>query len=152
MTWDPPGLLASILISILGGIAAGVLVLVVEIVIRRGYDRRQRRKAERAICQFFREWETTINEAAGIPSGPGTLPVPKENVQFGKHGDFIRRAANLTARWSRYLAEEQVEDLMNLVEGHQAVIDLIAPRGGVFREIHYENFFSDTREIEWLEF
>ena len=29
MTWDPSGLLASILISILGGIAAGVLVLVV---------------------------------------------------------------------------------------------------------------------------
>ena len=44
MVWDPPGLWASIIISLLGGLAAGALVLAGEVAIRRGIDRRQRRK------------------------------------------------------------------------------------------------------------
>ena len=152
MSWDPPGLWASLILSISGGIVAGVLVLLGEIAIRWEFDRRQQKKGAKAIGLLFSEWETTINEAADIPSGSGTLPVPRTNVQFGKHGEFMRRAANLIERWQRFLTAEQVEEISNHLEGHQAVIDLVGPRGGLFQQIHYDNFFRQAREFKWLEF
>ena len=39
----------------------------------------------------------------------------------------MRRAANLIERWQRFLTAEQVEEISNHLEGHQAVIDLVAP-------------------------
>ena len=53
MTWDPPGLWASLILSISGGIVAGILVLVGEVALRRGYERVQRGKATKVIGQFF---------------------------------------------------------------------------------------------------
>ena len=152
MTWDPPGLWASLILSISGGIVAGVLVLLGEIAIRWRYDRRQKKKGAKAIGLLFSEWETTINKDADIPTGLGTLPVPRANVQFGVHGEFMRRAANLIERWQRFLTAEQVEEISNHLEGQQAVIDLIAPRGGLFQQIHYDDFFRRAREVKWLEF
>ena len=152
MTWDPPGLWASLILSISGGIVAGALVLLGEIAIRWRYDRRQQQKGAKAIGLLFSEWETTINEAADIPSGPGTLPVFRENVQFGEHGEFMRRAANLIERWQKFLTAEQVEEISNHLEGHQAAIDRVAPRGGLFLQIHYDDFFRQASEVKWLEF
>ena len=152
MTWDPPGLWASLVLSISGGIVAGVLVLLGEIAIRWRYDHRQQKKGAKAIGLLFSEWETTINEAADIPSGLDTLPVPRANVQFGEHGEFMRRAANLIERWQRFLTAEQVEEISNHLEGHQAVIDLVALRGGLLQQIHYDDFFLRAREVKWLEF
>ena len=156
MTWDPPGLWASLILSISGGIVAGVLVLLGEIAIRWRYDhrqqKRQQKKGAKAIGLLFSEWETTINEAADIPSGLGTLPVPRANVQFGENGEFMRRAANLIERWQRFLTAEQVEEISNHLEGHQAVIDLVAPRGGLLQQIHYDDLFLRAREVKWLEF
>ena len=65
MTWDPRGLWASIILSLSGGIVAGILVLLGEILIRMEYDRRQRMKAK-AIGLFFEEWETTISGAEAL--------------------------------------------------------------------------------------
>ena len=152
MTWDPPGLWASLILSISGGILAGAIVLVGEILIRLAQDRRQRRKAERAICHFFRDWETTINEAADVPSGPGTFPMLKVFVQFEEHRDFLTRAANLVERWQRYLTAEQVEGLSNHLERHQAEFDSLIGEGGALHQLHYDNFFRQAHEIEWLKF
>ena len=61
MTWDPPGLWASLILSISGGIVAGVLVLLGEIAIRWRYDhrqqKRQQKKGAKAIGLLFSEWE-----------------------------------------------------------------------------------------------
>ena len=157
MTWDPPGLWASLILSISGGIVAGVLVLLGEIAIRWRYDHRQQKKGAKAIGLLFSEWETTINEAADIPSDPGTLPVPRApvpraNVQFAKNGEFMKRAANLIGRWQRFLTAEQVEEISNHLEGHKAVIDYVAPGGGLLQQIHYDDFFLRAREVKWLEF
>ena len=152
MIWDPPGLCASLILSISGGIVAGVLVLLGEIAIRWRYDRRQQKKGAKSIGLLFSEWETRINEAADIPSGPGTFPVPRADVQFGEHGEFMRRAANLIERWQKFLTAEQVEEISNHLEGHQAVIDLVSPRGGFFQQIHYDDSPRRAREVKWLEF
>ena len=55
MTWDPPGLWASLILSISGGIVAGVLVLLGEIAIRWRYDHRQQKKGAKAIGLLFSE-------------------------------------------------------------------------------------------------
>ena len=65
---------------------------------------------------------------------------------------LMRRAANLIERWQRFLTAEQVEEISNHLEGHQAVIDLVAPRGGLLQQIHYDDFFLRAREVKWLEF
>ena len=41
MTWDPPGLWASVILSVAGGVVAGLIVLAGEVAIRRGYERVQ---------------------------------------------------------------------------------------------------------------
>ena len=103
MTWDPPDLWATIMLSIPGGVVAGILVLAGEVALRRGYERVQQRKAFRAIGQFFGRWESTINDAMDIPAHPGNPPnlgpISRASVQFALHGDFLRRAPNLIARY-----------------------------------------------------
>ncbi|MYC38095.1 MAG: hypothetical protein F4X66_14445 [Chloroflexi bacterium] len=155
MTWDPPDLWATIILSIPGGIVAGVLVLLGEVALRRGHERVQRGKAEKAIGRFFAEWESTINDTEEIPyhpSNPTGGPIDRAVVQFAYHGDFLRRAPNLIARWSRYLTAEQVEELSNLLEGHQGAVIGILPQGRVLPTEQYARFFSEAREIGWLKF
>ena len=156
MTWDPPGLWASIILSVVGGILAGGLVLAGEFAISKGYEQVQQRKAMKAIGLFFKEWESTINETTDIPAhptNPSNGPINRAVVQFAYHEDYLRRAPNLLARWARYLAAEQVEELSNLLEGHQgAVIGLMRPRGRVLPQQVYDNFFRSAREIDWLDF
>ena len=156
MVWDPPGLWASVILSISGGIVAGVLVLLGEVALRRGHELVQRRKAEKAIGRFFGEWESTINDTKEIPyhpSNPSSGPIDRAVVQLAYHEDFLRRAPNLIARWSRYLTAEQAQELTNQLEGHQgAVIGLIRPRGGVLPQQLYDQFFDMARGFGWLDF
>ena len=155
MTWDPPNVWATIILSILGGVIAGIIVLAGEVALRRGYEGVQRRKAIRAIGQFFGRWESEINDAMDIPAhedNPNLGPISKASVQFAFHGDFLRRAPNLIARWSRYLTANQVEELSNHLESHQGAHIGILPPGRVLAQAQYDIFFSTAREFEWLEF
>ena len=122
---------------------------------RKGYEGVQRRKAIRTIGQFFGRWESTINNAMDIPAhenNPNLGPISKASVQFALHGDFLRRAPNLIARWSRYLTANQVEELSNHLESHQGAHIGILPQGRVLAQAQYDIFFSRAREFEWLEF
>ena len=155
MTWDPPGLWASLILSVLGGLAAGVLVLAGEVTIRRGIDRRQRRKAERAISRFFGEWQRTIYDAADMPADPNNPdlgPISRPEVQFAEHRLLLLKAQNIIARWSRYLTAEQVEEVSNLVQLEELATgarrnEVEAPEQHV-----YEAFLQVARDIEWLDF
>ena len=156
MTWDPPDLWATIMLSIPGGVVAGILVLAGEVALRRGYERVQQRKAFRAIGQFFGRWESTINDAMDIPAHPDNPPnlgpISRASVQFAFHGDFLRRAPNLIARWSKYLTAEQMEELSNHLEGHQGADMGLLTQGRVLAQAQYDTFFRRAREFEWLEF
>ena len=126
-----------------------------EVALRRGYEGVQRRKAYTAIGQFFGRWESTINDAQEIPyhpSNPSGGPIERAVVQFAYHGDFLRRAPNLIARWSRYLTAEQVEELSNHLEGLQGAVIGLLPQGRVLPSEQYPSFFRQAREIDWLKF
>ena len=91
MTWDPPGLWATIILSIPGGVVAGILVILGEIARRRGYERVQRRKAVRAIGQFFGKWESMMLWISPpIRTTQTSGPIGRASVQFAYHGDFLR--------------------------------------------------------------
>ena len=115
----------------------------------------QRRKAIRAIGQFFGNWESMINDAMDIPAhpdNPNLGPIGRASVQFAYHGDFLRRGPNLIARWSRYLTAELVEELSNHLENHQGAHIGILPPGRVLNQFQYDVFFNGVREFKWLEF
>ena len=152
MIWEPPGLWASVIISILGGMAAGVLVLIGEILYRLRRDRRERRKAEGAIGIFFREWETAINNVPVDPDRPDYFSYGKDYQQAGIHYDFLRRAPNLIARWSRDLTAAQVEELINLLKRHESDINFQLREIGEWGQYLYDPLFCRAREIKWLDF
>ena len=139
MTWDPTGLWASLILSVLGGVVAGVMVLVGEILFRLKMDRRQRAKAKEAIGWFFAEWEQTINAAGGRP-----------DVQFAQHRLSLLMAQNIVARWSRYLTAEQVQVVSNLLQIEELVTGARLSGGKVWDLDHYDVFFRQVRGIEWL--
>ena len=156
MTWDPPGLWASGIISIMGGFAAGALVLAGEVLIRRGYERVQRGKAERAIGIFFREWETAINnvpiDIPSDPNNPNLGPIARPEAQFAQHRLALLMAQNIVARWSRYLTAEQVQNVSNLLQIEELVTGTRLSGGRVWDLDHYDVFFRQVRGIEWLDF
>ena len=152
MTWDPPGLWASLILSISGGVVAGLIVLAGEVAIRWDHNRRQRQKGIRAIAQLFKEWETTINGAAPIAAQGNVPSVPKANVQFAFHEHYLRRAPNLIARWSRFLSADQVREVNDHLEGHQGAVIGILPQRAVLPQTQYDQFFDTARAFDWLDF
>ena len=145
MTWDPPGLWASVILSIAGGIVAGALVLAGEILIRRRYERVQRGKAESAIGIFFREWENAINN-------PDRGPIARPEAQFALHRLHLLMAQNIVARWSKYLTAEQVQNVSNLLQIEELITGTRLIGGKVWDLDHYEVFFRQVRGIDWLNF
>ena len=152
MTWDPPGLWASVILSVLGGTFAGVIVLVGEILIRRELGYRQQSKAAKAVGLFFEEWEMAINGANAIQQQGGAPGAPKAFVQFALHENFLRRAPRLIQRWQGYLTVEQVEEISNFIEGHQGAVIGILPAPAVLPQQQYDQFFGDARQIKWVKF
>ena len=152
MTWDPPGLWASLILSIFGGILAGALILVGEFLARREFNFRQQSKAAKAVGLFFGEWEKAVNNAPAIPAQGGAPAAPVHAVQFAFHKNYLGRAPNHIARWSRHLTAEQLEELSNLLEGHQRAAIGILPPSTVLAQAQYNQFFSQARQIKWLEF
>ena len=155
MTWDPPGLWASVILSISGGIVAGALVLAGEILIRRGYERAQRAKAAKTIGRFLSEWERAIYDAAHLPADPNNPdidPISRPDVQFAEQRLYLLRAQNTIARWSRYLTAEQVEEVSNLLQLEELATGARLNVGMVWEQAHYADFFHQTRQIQWLDF
>ena len=149
MNWDPPDVWATIILSIPGGIVAGVLVILFELGIRRNIELRQRRKATNAVSDYFKVWESQIKNIEAITDTPNGIPIKKEQVQLPIHQDFIRKAHNLIQRWSRQLDDEQIQEITNYIVGHEAVIALLSPNWG---QAQYDDFFQRAREISWLKF
>ena len=157
MTWDPPGLWATIILSILGGIVAGILVLVGEILIRRELDRRQRKRAERAIGQFFRWWQMLTRDPSETDSSESTSGTSWEQVrflrvQFQIHEYCLMRVTNLIAAWSKYLTAKQVDELSTMIGEHQIQVIARLPEGQTPEQHQYDNFFQQARAIKWLDF
>ena len=94
MTWEPPDHWATIVLSISCGFVSGILVPAGEVALRRGSG-------------------TGCSTRLSCPAhsdNPKLGSIDRASVQFGCHWEFLRRALDLSARWSRYLTAEQVED------------------------------------------
>ncbi|MYC37871.1 MAG: hypothetical protein F4X66_13310 [Chloroflexi bacterium] len=151
MSWDPPGLWASLILSVSGGIVAGVIVLAGEVVLRGRYERVQREKAERAICMFFRGWEKGLNvlHSERLDDSDEDFWL---RTMFLYHRVSLLEVQNLIARWSRYLAAEQVEELDNVLHLQGMITAAKVNAGGVWSKRMYDNFFLQARKIDWLNF
>ena len=151
MSWDPPGLWASLILSVSGGIVAGVIVLAGEVVLRRRYERVQREKAERAICMFFKDWEKMLNYFHSLRL-ENSDEEPDLSLMFFYHRVSLLEVQNLIARWSRYLAADQVEELDNVLHLQGMLTAAQVNAGGFWSKRAYDNFFRRARDIDWLNF
>ena len=152
MTWNPPDLGATIILSIPGGVVAGFIVVLVGVAIRYIDDHRQHRKAHKAIGLFFKKWEESIsNSFAGHKSESGPH-IDGMSLHSIVHTNFLGKSQNLISRWSRDLTAQQVEELSNfLLEHEQHKYSLLS--GGIdWGRSEYDGFFRRAREIKWLEF
>ena len=60
-------LLETVVFPIVGGVIAGIFVILVALGFRVFvYQRHQRRNAEKALSELFGEWEKTINDATAL--------------------------------------------------------------------------------------
>ena len=57
MTWNPPGVWETIILSIPGGVVAGILVLLAQGSVQQFNVFIQRWRATKDIGQFFKQWE-----------------------------------------------------------------------------------------------
>ena len=142
----------TVLFPVLGGIFAGIVVILIEWSFRSLHDCKQRKKAERSIGKFFGEWNSCINNAVELRDEQGVLNAPKIAVQFAIHKDFLRSFPIVVDRWSRFLTEQQTEEVRQFVRGHEGGIVGIIPSGKAPPEPIYSNFFRDSKEIKWLKF
>ena len=61
---------STVVFPILGGIIAGVIVILIEWGFRILHERSQRRRATKVISRFFAEWQDAINTSADLPEKP----------------------------------------------------------------------------------
>ena len=106
MNWNPPDVLATLILSIPGGVVASAIVIVFERVIAKTYELKQQRKATNAVKDFFKIWESQIRECKEILDTPNLIPIQRGEVQLAMHREFLQKAHTLIQRWSKYLREE----------------------------------------------
>ena len=152
MSWDPTNFTDTALLSITGGVIAGIVVILLEWSFRFLYGWRQRRSAIHAVREFFRRWEDDINSTEDMLTSDCRFSLPKTQLQYVKHKDFLRRVRILLDRWSKFLSEKQTEDVALLLGDHEGGTMSIIPEDSVPGQNFYDVFFRDARTIEWLEF
>ena len=152
MVWNPPDAYASFLLSVGGGVLAGIAVVAVELAWRFGLGWWQKKKALQALCAFWGEWEESINSATGFAFPQPGITVSKERIQFDEHKYHLWTVPIAMSRWARHIPEQYVEDLSRLVTNHENAVVGILPPGKVPSQNFYDVFFQDAREIKWLKF
>ena len=152
MVWQPPDAYASFLLSVGGGILAGIAVVTVEWVWRFGLASWQKKKAVRVLSALWGEWEESINSATGLTDPQVGIKASREVLQFAKHKYYIWTVPIVLSRWARHIPEQYVEDLSRLVTSHQNAVVAILPPGKVMSQGLYDLFFRQAREVKWLKF
>ena len=76
----------------------------------------------------------------------------KQVVQFAIHGGYLRDFDIRINRWSKYLREQQADEVSLFVAGHKGAEIGILPEGKVLPEQSYGTFFRRAREFKWIEF
>ncbi len=152
MNWNPPDPYASLILSIGGGVLAGIVVILLEWGWRGFYGWYQGRKAVKAVGTFFLEWETAINSVEPLDHPVRGDQISIEVLQFVKHKYYLWRSQIVLSRWAKQLSDEQIQEVSTLVAGHEHSVVGILPEGRVLPQQMYDRFFLDARSISWLKF
>lgn len=151
ITWNPPDLIASIILSIPGGVIAGLIVVAGEWLWRYCDARNRRRRTLREVALYFDTWESQIYELPEKSDEEDGIHPPREAFQFAIHKARIREFHISMDRWRAHLSEHQTEGVVQLVRGHEALVNII-PSGAQPDENLYRVFFKEARKISWLKF
>ena len=82
----------------------------------------------------------------------GRFTLPKNRLQYEKHKEFLRTVRILLDRWSKFLSDEQSEEIALLLVRHEGAVMGIIPEGQFPSQNFYDAFFLTAREMKWLEF
>lgn len=152
MSWNPPDLGPSIILSFGIAILAGLLLLTLQWGWNTLGKRRRRRAAVEALSKFFQEWESEICATAH-----------DEDWQFIRHEQMIRRINDHLALIRPDLSDRQWTDITQLIRNHEELIDnrrWILPMATLTNDPvpprfvllpgEYREFFEQAIKIKWL--
>ena len=152
MTWNPTSFVGRHLLSIVGGIIAGIVVAALIWGFGALNSWNQERKAANAVGDFFREWENDINSTDKLLTSDGRFTLSKCELQFAKHKHYLGTVRIRLDRWSKSLSAEESEDIALLLDRHEGAAIKIIPEGSCPGQNFYDVFFINARTIEWLKF
>ena len=150
MAWDPTDFTETALLSIAGGIIAGIAVILMELGFRSLYGWKQKRNAVNAVNDLFRRWESDINSTEELVTGDGRFRLPRDRLQFEKHKEYLRTVRILLDRWSKFLSGEQSEDIALFLARHEGAAFGVIPEASIPSQNFYVSFFLQAREIKWI--
>ena len=142
----------TVIFPILGGILAGVIVILIEWGFRVLYEWNQRKRGTKVISRFFGEWQDAINTSADLPESPEGVVYTKGQIQIAQHRYYIRAVHFTISRWSKYLSDQQTEEIDLFIFRHEHSQIGILPPDRIFSQEVYDRFFDRAREIKWLKF
>ena len=139
--------------SVIGGVLAGLIVIVMELLWRGVYGWIQRRKAVTGLRKFFAEWEGQIATAKELEGpAPGVPGVPVESVKFVLHKFYLRTAPIRIAPMTKHLSDQQAQESFAFVfqRGSKGGNN---PRKAVHQvRIFTTNFSIPFKGVKWLKY
>ena len=138
--------------SVIGGVLAGLIVIMMELLWRGGYVWIQRRKAVTGLRRFFAEWEERITTAKDLEGpAPGVPGVPVESVKFVLHKSYLRTAPIRIAPMTKHLSDQQAQEVSLLLSSEEAKVGII-PEGRAPSQDFYDQFFDSVKGVKWLKY
>ena len=154
MSWNPPDLWATVVISIGGGFLASLVLLILQWGWNTFGERRRRKAAIKALWNFFHAWDVAVARAAY-----------DEDWQFVTHEQKLRRINDLLTLMRPNLYASQSSEITEFIRRQGELIDskrqalslafpelsadTVPPRL-ILLPCEYRNFFEQARKIKWL--
>ena len=133
--------------SIGGGVFAGLIAILIEVVGRSLSAWNQRRKAVDALEKYLHKWEA---DARDLPIDDTQFPHSEAVVHLESR---LRGAHATLGHWSRFLTAQQFQEFTQLIVQYEGLILLYAKTASwQHNQELYADFFRDARRIEWLRF
>ena len=129
---------------IVGGIIAGLIVILMEWIFRVLYGLNQRQRGFKDISKFFGGWEVAINGNPSLQEKPWVGLDPAAKDTLATHRTLIRAFDFTISRWSKYLSDQQIEEIYLRL--------IILPSDTIASQEFYDRFFREARKIKWLKF
>ena len=143
---------SEVYLSIIGGVIAGLGLVLVELIWRLSYGLFQKHKAIRAMSAFFSKWEETINTSEAIDDPATGVSASKEQVRFLHHQYNLRILPIEFSRWGKHIPEQQYEDIKQAIARHEhAEVGIIHPGKFPTSPEFYPRFFDRVRDagLNW---